>query len=71
MMVEDLDQMFRVQAEDVGLGFSITLDQEPGEPPILDELRLRQILVNLIANAIRYTQSGSVRASLARRKLWS
>jgi len=64
MMVEDLDQMFRVQAEDVGLGFSITLDQEPGEPPILDELRLRQILVNLIANAIRYTQSGSVRASL-------
>lgn len=65
MMVEDLDQMFRVQAEDVGLGFSITLDQEPGEPPILDELRLRQILVNLIANAIRYTQSGSVKASLA------
>lgn len=64
-MVEDLDQMFRIQAEEAGLGFSITLDKPPGELPVLDELRLRQILVNLIANAIRYTQDGSVKASLA------
>lgn len=63
-LVEDLDGMFRPMALDQGLSFEIGLDLLDSQFPVLDELRVRQILVNLIANAVRYTNKGGVSASL-------
>ena len=63
-LVDDLDAMFRPLAVDRGLDFSIDLDVAPGVVPILDELRVRQILVNLMSNAVRYTEKGSVRVRI-------
>ena len=53
--------VFRMQAIENGLDF--TTDLPPALPEFVygDEKRLRQILMNLLSNAIRYTDTGEVR----------
>ena len=63
-MHEDLDGMFRPLATEQGLDFDIRLELADQTTPVLDELRVRQILVNLISNAVRYTRQGEVKARL-------
>lgn len=58
-LVTDIRALFLMQARTKGLEFEVTLS--PGAVVIeLDELRLRQILINLVSNALRYTQKGRV-----------
>lgn len=60
----DMHDLFAVQAQSKGLQFYVE-SPEITEPLVSDELRLRQILINLISNAFRYTDEGEVRVSCA------
>lgn len=51
----------QVTAEDKGLGLALDVVPEVPDGLVGDALRLRQILVNLIGNAIKFTQSGEIR----------
>lgn len=63
-LVRDIVDMMRVRAQQKGL--PLTLEQSPQLPHYIkgDEARLRQILSNLIGNAIKFTDQGSVTVRL-------
>lgn len=63
-LVADIEAMFRPLAEEKGLEFRIVLRLEDVCEPVFDEVRLRQILVNLLSNAVRYTRRGEVAAEI-------
>lgn len=62
-LAEDLRTMFVPLAHEEGLALEIDCESVP-LPLIHDEVRVRQILINLISNAIRYTPRGSVKVSI-------
>ncbi|GLS05096.1 hypothetical protein GCM10007860_22460 [Chitiniphilus shinanonensis] len=63
-VAEALSALFEPQAAAKGLAFTLTLD--PGLPPglLLDGGKWQQILINLIGNAIKFTDRGTVRVLL-------
>jgi len=63
-MIRDVTDMMQVRAEQKGL--RLELDQSSEFPRYIkgDEARLRQILVNLIGNAVKFTDQGGVTVRL-------
>lgn len=57
----NLETLFSFRASEKGLEYVVEV--EPSVPAVLsfDALRLRQILVNLIGNALKFTREGSVK----------
>ena len=59
-LLDHIVDMFRMQASAKGLALTLDIDDRLPAQVKADEKRLRQILINLVSNAIKYTQSGSV-----------
>ena len=51
---------FKIQAEQKGLNLSIQIDPELPEEVYCDTGRMRQILFNLLGNAVKYTEQGNI-----------
>lgn len=60
----DLEAMFQPLALDKRIGFRATLDVADAATPRFDEVKLRQVAINLLSNAIRYTTQGEVACTL-------
>lgn len=59
-MLSEIVNMLWLRAHDKGLGFEVSVD--PEVPTVLygDEVRIKQIIINLLNNAVKYTKKGHV-----------
>ena len=63
-VLSDVSNMIRFRARDKGLEFLIDVDESLPDELYGDAVRVRQILVNVLGNAVKYTERGSVRLTL-------
>ena len=63
-MLSDIVGMLWIRAKEKGLEFHVSVAPDLPAELVGDEVRIKQILINLINNAIKYTREGSVSLSL-------
>ena len=64
-LLDDLEDMFRLRADDQYL--QLLFERSPDVPQYVrtDEVKLRQVLINLLNNAIKFTELGGVSVRVA------
>jgi signal transduction histidine kinase/CheY-like chemotaxis protein len=63
-MIREMEQLFQHKTQEKGIDFSIEIDERLPQSIVIDEVRLRQILLNLVGNAVKFTQTGFVKISV-------
>ncbi len=68
-VLNDVSNMIMFKAKSKGLEYDVEVDESI--PDILhgDEVRVRQIVTNLLNNAVKYTDNGSVTLSVSEKKI--
>lgn len=64
-LLDTLKEMLQIKAESKGLTLALVCSSEVPEYVEGDESKLRQILLNLLGNAIKFTQQGGVKLSVS------
>lgn len=64
-LVNETVEMFLPATRDKGIVLANEIDHDLNEPLMLDGQRLRQILLNLLSNATKYTESGGIEVRLS------
>ena len=59
-MIHDVANMIIMRAKDKGLQMNLTVDSTLPYKVYGDEVRIRQVLANLLTNAVKYTKEGSI-----------
>jgi len=63
-LFSDLKQLFAFKVAEKELDFRIKLDEKLSPALVLDENRLRQVLINIINNALKFTEQGEITVSV-------
>jgi len=64
-MVVDFRQNYIADADKIGVALKTAVDNNVPDLLLLDELRVRQIISNLLNNALRFTNTGSISLSVS------
>jgi signal transduction histidine kinase/CheY-like chemotaxis protein len=63
--ISTVDLIFSQMAKNKGLEFSIQIAPEVPENVVMDDNRVRQVLTNLLGNAVKFTHKGFIRLSVS------
>ena len=67
-LVGDLVNVVRGRAEKKGLKFNVSVERQIPHMLIGDEIRIRQCVMNLLTNAVKYTEAGKVDLTVSAKK---
>ncbi len=59
-LLDDVRHIFDLRAREQGITLEVSVDSKMPAAMMLDETRLRQVLFNLVGNAIKFTHDGGV-----------
>jgi len=60
ILIEDIEHIFEKKLSEKGLNLKIDIDPDMPRVLMLDEVRIRQILFNLVGNALKFTDEGYI-----------
>ena len=63
-LAEQLDNALRIKASEKGLTLQTHCDDDVPAAVLVDDQRLRQVLFNLLGNALKFTSNGTVRLDI-------
>lgn len=67
-MINDLLNMIATKVQDKGLKLEINVDETIPSSLFGDEIRIKQCVTNILTNAVKYTEEGSVTMNVSYRK---
>ncbi|MBV9512081.1 MAG: response regulator [Caulobacteraceae bacterium] len=67
-MLSDVDALWRARAAEAGLGFSTRFEGDETLWALGDAVRVKQVLNNLVGNALKFTTEGAVGVNLSARR---
>ena len=59
-LINDVINIIRMRAADTQLRFAVNIDSKIPNALVGDETRIRQVLLNILSNAVKYTEKGFV-----------
>jgi PAS domain S-box-containing protein len=68
-LMRSVAALHEMKAQDKGLGFTVSVAEDARREYVGDPMRIRQILNNLISNALKFTDSGRVSVAVERVEL--
>jgi signal transduction histidine kinase/DNA-binding response OmpR family regulator len=62
-LAEEVTELFRLELQEKGINFIFTFDNQIPSFVFLDEIRIKQVIINLLNNSVKFTEKGTINLS--------
>ena len=63
-LCDEISSFFMISVRDKNLDFIVDIDKNIPKSLLIDEIRLRQVLLNIIGNSVKFTEEGFIKFSV-------